>query len=147
MTIAAATQSSSLLGVLPLFALLLAGVALIRWNRRSRTTAVPQIAQLERELDLIKKQILLVTTDDLPGIGITKTLGYIEALSPTEAASDWEYRLAEKDALLRLAQKARSIGANAVVGIRKTNAHYDQAGSQWQVSRVMYCGTAVIREY
>ncbi len=146
MTIAAATQSSSLLGVLPLFALLLAGAALIRWNRRSRTTAVPQIAQLERELDLIKNQILLVTTDDLPGIGIAKTLGYIEALSPTEAASDWEYRLAEKDALLKLAQKARSIGANAVVGVRKTNAHYDQAGSQWQVSRVMYCGTAVIRK-
>lgn len=146
MTIAAATQSSSLLGVLPLFALLLAGAALIRWNRRSRTTAVPQIAQLDSELDLIKKQILLVTTDDLPGIGIAKTLGYIEALSPTEAASDWEYRLAEKDALLKLAQKARSIGANAVVGVRKTNAHYDQAGSQWQVSRVMYCGTAVIRK-
>lgn len=146
MTIAAATQSSSLLGVLPLFALLLAGAALIRWGRRTRTTAVLQIAQLEHELDLIKKQILLVTTDDLPGIRIAKTLGYIEALSPTEAASDWEYRLAEKDALLKLAQKARSIGANAVVGIRKTNAHYDQAGSQWQVSRVMYCGTAVICE-
>ena len=146
MTIAAATQSSSLLGVLPLFALLLAGAALIRWNRRSRTTAVPQIAQLDSELDLIKKQILLVTTDDLPGIRIAKTLGYIEALSPTEAASDWEYRLAEKDALLKLAQKARSIGANAVVGVRKTNAHYDQAGSQWQVSRVTYCGMAVIRE-
>jgi len=54
--------------------------------------------------------------------------GSIEALSPTEAASDWEYRLAEKDALLRLAQKARDIGANAVVVIRKANAHYDQAG-------------------
>lgn len=146
MTIAAATQSGSLLGMLPLFALLLAGAALIRWGRISKAKLEPQLDQLEHELDLIKNQILLVTTDDLPGIGIAKTLGYIEALSPTEAASDWEYRLAEKDALLKLAQKARSIGANAVVGIRKTNAHYDQAGSQWQVSRVMYCGTAVICE-
>ena len=147
MTIAAATQSSSLLGVLPLFALLLAGAALIRWSRRTKAKAEPQLDQLKHELDLIRIQILLTTTDDVPGFRIAKTLGYVEALSPTEAASDWEYRLAEKDALLKLAQKARSIGANAVVGIRKTNAHYDQAGSQWQVSRVMYCGTAVIREY
>ena len=146
MTIAAATQSGGLFGALPLFALLLAGVALFRWIRKSKSMTEPKLDKLERELDLIKNQILLVTTDDLPGIGIAKTLGYIEALSPTEAASDCEYRLAEKDALLKLAQKTRSIGANAVVGIRKTNAHYDQAGSQWQVSRVMYCGTAVIRE-
>lgn len=146
MTIAAATQSSSLLGVLPMFALLLAGAALIRWSRRSITKVKPQLDQLEHELDLIRSQVLLVTTDDVPGFKIAKTLGYVEALSPTEAASDWEYRLAEKDALLRLAQKALGIGANAVVGIRKTNAHYDQAGSQWRISRVTYCGTAVIRE-
>ncbi|WP_459723375.1 heavy metal-binding domain-containing protein [Sideroxyarcus sp. TK5] len=146
MTIAAATQSSSLLGVLPLFALLLAGAALIRWSRRTKAMVKPQLDQLEHELDLIRSQVLLVTTDDVPSFKIAKTLGYVEALSPTEAASDWEYLLAEKDALLRLAQKARDIGANAVVGIRKTNAHYDQAGSRWRVSRVTYCGTAVIRE-
>lgn len=146
MTIAAATQSSSLLGVLPLLALVLVGAALLRWSRRAKAKIKPQLDQLEHELDLIRSQILLVTTDDVPGIRVAKTLGYVEALSPTEAASDWEYSLAEKDALLRLAQKARNIGANAVVGIRKTNAHYDQAGSQWQVSRVTYCGTAVIRE-
>lgn len=145
MTIAAATtQTSSLLGALPLFAFLLAAVALLRWNRRSKTGIKPH--QFERELNLIRSQILLVTTDNVPGFKIAKTLGYVEALSPIEAASDWEYRLAEKDALLRLAKKARGIGANAVVGIRKTNAHYDQAGSQWRVSRVTYCGTAVIRE-
>lgn len=144
MTIAAATQTSSLLGALPLFALLLAGIALLRWNRKSKAITEPQIERLEHELDAIRKQILLVTTNDVPGGRIVKTIGYVEALSATEAASDWEYRLAEKDALLRLAQKARGIGANAVVGIRKINAHYDQAGSQWRVSRVAYCGTAVI---
>jgi uncharacterized protein YbjQ (UPF0145 family) len=140
MTIATVTES----GALPLFALLLAGAALFRWIRKSKSMAEPKLDKLERELDLIRNQVLLVTTDDLPGIRITKALGYIEALSPTEAASDWEYRLAEKDALLSLAMKARDIGANAVVGIRKTNAHYDQAGSQWRISRVTYCGTAVI---
>ncbi len=146
MTIAAASESGGLLGVLPLFAIFLVGMALFRWIRKSKSTTEPKLVELERELDLVRKQILLVTTDDVPGIKIARTLGYVEALSPTEAASDWEYRLAEKDALLRLAKKARDIGANAVVGIRKTNAHYDQAGSQWRVSRVTYCGTAVIRE-
>lgn len=107
---------------------------------------MPRIAQLERELDLIKTQILLVTTDTLPGRRVVKTIGYVESLSETEAASDWEYRIAEKEALLALAQKAISIGANAVVGIKKINAHYDQAGSQWRVSRVTYCGTAIISQ-
>ena len=146
MTIAAATQSSSLFGTFPLFTLLLAGAALLRWSRRSKARMKPQRDQLEHELDLIRNQILMVTTDDLPGFMIVKTIGYVEALSESEAASDWEYRLAEKEALLKLAQKAREIGANAVIGIRKNNAQYDQAGSQWLVSRVTYCGTAVIRE-
>ncbi len=145
MTIAAAaTQTSNLLGALPLLALLLIAVALFRWNRKSKTTAAPRLAQLEHELDSIRNRILLVTIDNVPGQRIVKTIGYVEALSETEAASDWEYRIAEKDALLRLAQKALGIGANSVVGVRKINAHYDQAGSQWRVSRVAYCGTAVV---
>lgn len=144
MTIAAATQTNSLFGALPLFALLLAGAALFRWNHRSKTTAVPRFDQLERELDLIKNQILLITTDNIPDRKIVKTIGYVEDISEIEAASDWEYRIAEKDALLRMARKAKNMGANAVVGVRKINAHYDQAGSQWRVSRVAYCGTAVV---
>ncbi len=146
MTISAATQSSSLLGAFPLFALLLAGAMLLRWSRRSKAMIKQRLDQLEHELFLIRNQILMVTTDDLPGFMIVKTIGYVEALSESEAASDWEYRLAEKEALLKLAQKAREIGANAVVGIRKNNAQYNQAGSQWLVSRVTYCGTAVMRE-
>ena len=144
MTIAAATHTNGLFGVLPLFALLLAGAALLRWNRRSKASVEPQLDQLEHDLDLIKTQILLVTTDILPGCRVVKTIGYVESLSETEAGSDWEYRIAEKEALLGLAQKALGIGANSVVGVRKINAHYDQAGSQWRVSRVAYCGTAVV---
>ena len=147
MTIAAATQTSNLLGGLPLFTLLLAVVALLRWNRRSKTKTQRQLDQLEHELELVRNQILLVSTDDVSGGKVVKTFGYVEALSETEAASDWEYRIAEKDALLKLAQKALSIGANAVVGVRKINAHYDQAGSKWRVSRVTYCGTAITIEW
>ena len=147
MTIAAATQTSNLLGGLPLFALLLAVVALIRWNGSPKAKVRRQLEQLEHDLDCAREQVLLVSTDYVPGRKTVETFGYVEALSETEAASDLEYRFAEKDALLRLAQKALGIGANAVVGVRKINAHYDQAGSKWRVSRVAYCGTALtIRE-
>lgn len=143
MNMSAATHASPLFGALPLMALLLAGFALILWNRRDKASTEKKIAQIDQELDLIRNQILLVSTGELPNGSIVKTIGYIEAISDMEAASAWEYRLAEKDALLKLAQTALGKGANAVVGIRKFNAHYDQAGSKWCVSRVAYCGTAV----
>ena len=147
MSITATTiETSGLLGALPLFSFLLAAVVLLRWSHSSKAIIKPQLDQLEHELDLIRSQVLLVTTDNLVGFRIVKTIGYVEALSPTEAASDWEYCIAEKDALLRLAQKARSVGGNAVIGLRKTTAHYDQVGSRWRVSRVTYSGTAVIRK-
>ena len=146
MTIAAATQTSNLLGGLPLIALLLAVVALLRWNGKPKTKVKHQLDQLEHDLDCVRKQVLLVSTDYVPGRKTVKTFGYLDALSETEVASDLEYRIAEKDALLKLAQKALSIGANAVVGIRKSSAHYDQAGSKWRVSRVTYCGTALTIE-
>ena len=145
MTVAAATQTSNLLGGLPLFALLLITVALFRWNRRSKTRT-ERLVQLEHDLDLLRNQILLVSTDDVNSAKIVKIFGYVETLSETEAASDLEYRIAEKDALLKLARKAQSMGANSVVGVRKINAHYDQAGSKWCVSRVTYCGTALVME-
>jgi uncharacterized protein YbjQ (UPF0145 family) len=37
-----------------------------------------------------------------------------------------------------------ALEANAIVGLRKSNAHYEQAGSQWRMSRVTYQGTAVV---
>ncbi len=144
MTIAAASQTSAIFSTLPLLALLLFVIAVFRWNRRSKTTTKRQLDQLERELKVIRNEILLVTTNAVPGERTVRTIGYVEALSEAEAASDWEYRLAEKQALLDLARQGLAMGANAIVGLRKSNAHYDQAGSQWRVSRVTYQGTAVV---
>lgn len=69
---------------------------------------------------------------------------YLESTSTIEVASDADYRLAECDALLNLSRNAVDKGANAIVGLRKTHAHYDQPGSQWRVSRVIYSGTAAV---
>ena len=142
MPIAAATHTSDVLWFLPLFGLLLIVVVMFRWNRRSKATTNRLLEELERELATVRSQILLVTTSAVPGGRTVKTLGYVEALSDTEAASDWEYRLAEKQALLDLARQGLGMGANAIIGVRKSNAHYDQAGSKWRVSRVAYMGTA-----
>lgn len=141
----AASHASNLFGTLPLMALLLAVFAFLVWNRRDKAATEKRIAQLDQELELIRNQITLVTTDGFSGGRILKTVGYIEAISEIEAASAWEYRLAEKEAMLKLAKLALSLGANALIGIRKINASYDQSGSRWRISRVTYCGTAVIK--
>ncbi|MEF8724907.1 MAG: hypothetical protein V5B30_20830 [Candidatus Accumulibacter delftensis] len=67
-----------------------------------------------------------VTTNAVPGERTVRTISYVEALSEAEAASDRAYRLAEKQALLDLARQGLALGANAIVGLRKSNAHYDQ---------------------
>ena len=79
-----------------------------------------------------------------PERSIVKTIGFVESMSGIEATSDMDYLLAEREALLALGKQALAMGANAIVGLRKTNTHYDQAGSQWRVSRVTYLGTAVV---
>ncbi len=140
----AASHASNLFGTLPLLALLLAGFAFLVWNRRDKASTEKRIAKLDQDLDSIRNQITLVTTDGFSGGKTLKTFGYIESTSDIEATSAWEYRLAEKEAILKLANSALSIGANALIGIRKINANYAQAGSRWRVARVSYCGTAIL---
>lgn len=144
MPIAAATHTSDVFWFLPLFGLLLIGVVLFRWGRRARASTTRRLEEVVRELATVQSRILLVTTSAVPGGRTVRTLGYVEALSDIEAASDGEYRLAEKQALLGLARQGLGIGANAIVGVRKSHAHYDQAGSRWRVARVTYAGTAVV---
>lgn len=141
----AASHASNLFGTLPLMAFLLAVFAFLVWNRRDKASTEKKIAKIDQELDLIRNQITLVTTDGFSEGRILKTFGYIESTSDMEASSGWEYRLAEKEAMLKLAQTALSLGANAVVGVIKINVGYDQAGSRWHISRVAYCGTAVVK--
>ncbi len=144
MSMTAATQASTLFHVLPLMALLLAGLALICWNRHDKTLTEIKIAQLDRELETIRSRVTLVSTGKLQAGRVVKSIGYIEGISDMEVSSAWEYRLAEKEAMLKLALNALESGANAVIGVHKINSHYSQAGSRWCIARVCYCGTAVI---
>lgn len=144
MSLAAATQTSSFFGWMPIVAFVLAGLTLYRWNRRNKTADHRRMDRMLSDLEAIKHQVLLVSTDQPPSKAVIRTLGYLESVSAVEAASDADYQLAECDALLTLARNALAQGANAIVGLRKTHAHYDQPGSQWRVSRVIYSGTAVV---
>lgn len=140
----AASHASNLFASLPLMALLLAGFALLVWNRRDKASTERKVSQLDQELDLIRNKLTLVGTEGFPGGKILETIGYIDATSDIEATSAWEYRLAEREAMLKLTRSALSIGANALIGVRKVNSGYDQAGSRWRVARVSYCGTAIL---
>ena len=140
----AAVQTSNLMAWLPLAAMLLAISILIRWGRQNRDRDTQRLNQLDSALASIREQLFLASTESVPERSIVKTIGFVESMSGIEAASDADYQLAEREALLALGRQALSLGANAIVCLRKTNSHYDQAGSQWRVSRVTYSGTAVV---
>ncbi len=140
----AAVQTSNLMTWLPLGALLLAISILIRWGRQNRYRDTQRLNQLDTALTSIREQLFLVSTESVPERSIVKTIGFVESMSGIEVTSDADYLLAEREALLALGKQALAMGANAIVGLRKINTHYDQAGSQWRVSRVTYSGTAVV---
>ncbi len=140
----AAVQTSSLMTWLPLAAILLAVSILIKWGQQNRHRDTKRLNQLDAALASIREQLFLVSTESVPERSIVKTIGFVESMSGIEATSDADYLLAEREALLELGMQALAMGANAIVGLRKTNTHYDQAGSQWRVSRVTYLGTAVV---
>ena len=140
----AAVQTSNFMTWLPLAAMLLAATILITWRRQNRRLDTHRLTQLDTALATIREQVLLVSTDTVPQRKIVKTIGFLESMSGIEVTSDSDYRIAEKEALLGLGRQALSVGANAIVGLCKVHNHYDQAGSQWRVSRVTYSGTAIV---
>ncbi len=79
----------------------------------------------------------------LPHEKVRETLGMVRGISDIEASSRLDFELAEQDALLSMLRAALELGANAVVDARLTTGTYETNGSQWQVSRPVYTGTAV----
>ena len=84
-----------------------------------------------------------VFTYALPDEKVKETLGMVRGVSDTEASSRRDFQLAEQEALLLMLKQAYNKGANAVIGVSLTTGTYEANGSQWQVSRPVYTGTAV----
>ena len=83
-----------------------------------------------------------MTSNSLPDREIKGALGNVAGISATAASTDRGFRKAEKEALADIMRQGIKIGANAIVVLKMTTGGYEQQGSQWMVSKVVYYGTA-----
>lgn len=74
MSPAAVTQTSSFFGWMPIVAFILAGLTLYRWNRRNKTIDHRRIDRMLSDLETIKHQVLLVSTDLPPSRTAIRTI-------------------------------------------------------------------------
>jgi len=101
----------------------------------------PRPLEMARALGQLRAQVRVFT--QLPPEQVKQSLGLVRGLSDIEASSRRDFELAEQEALYAMLKEARALGANAVIDARLTTGTYETAGSQWQVSRPVYTGTAV----
>ena len=67
----------------------------------------------------------------------------VTCISESTTSTDRGFRKAEKEALADIMRQGIQMGANALVDLKMTTGSYEQQGSQWMVSKVVYYGTAV----
>ena len=101
----------------------------------------PRKSVMAQALTGIRTKVKVFT--HLPSKEVKESLGLVRGISDIEASSRLDFELAEQEALYLMLKQARELGANAVVDARLTTGTYDTNGSQWQVSRPFYTGTAV----
>ena len=101
----------------------------------------PRKPAMSQALAGIRNRVKVFT--QLPSGEVKESLGLVRGISDIEASSRLDFELAEQEALYLMLKQARELGANAVVDARLTTGTYETNGSQWQVSRPVYTGTAV----
>lgn len=106
---------------------------------RNRTS----LDELDKEIQELRGSITVVTSSSLPDRNIKGALGNVTGISETAASTDRGFRKAEKEALADIMRQGIQMGANAIVDLKMTTGSYEQQGSKWVVSKVVYYGTAV----
>lgn len=106
---------------------------------RKRTS----LDELEKDIQGLRKRIIVVTSNSLPNREIKGALGNVTGISATAASTDRGFRKAEKEALADIMRRGIDMGANAIIDLKMTTGSYEQQGSKWVVSKVVYYGTAV----
>jgi uncharacterized protein YbjQ (UPF0145 family) len=101
----------------------------------------PRPPAMAQALQSLQAKVKVFT--HLPHDKVRETLGMVRGISDIEASSRLDIELAEREALYSMLRAALELGANAVVDARLTTGTYETNGSQWQVSRPVYTGTAV----
>jgi len=115
-------------------------VALIVFSLLGRSS---KTAELDDEIRNLRERIIVVTSNSLPDREIKGALGNVTGISATAASTDRGFRKAEKEALSDIMRQGIKMGANAIIDLKMTTGSYEQQGSQWMVSKVVYYGTAV----
>lgn len=115
-------------------------VALIIFSLLGRSN---KTAELDEDIKNLREKIIVVTSSSLPEREIKGALGNVTGISETAASTDKSFRKAEKEALADIMRQGIQMGANAIVDLKMATGSYEQQGSQWMVSKVVYYGTAV----
>jgi uncharacterized protein YbjQ (UPF0145 family) len=106
---------------------------------RKRTS----LDKIEKDIQGLRERIIVVTSNNLPDREIKGALGNVTGISATAASTDRGFRKAEKEALVDIMRQGIHMGANAIINLRMTTGSYEEQGSKWVVSKVVYYGTAV----
>lgn len=106
---------------------------------RKRTS----LDELEKDIQVLRERITVVTSTGLPDKAVKSALGNVTGISATAASTDRGFRKAEKEALADVMRQGIQMGANAIVDLKMTTGSYEEQGSKWVVSKVVYYGTAV----
>ena len=126
----------------PLFIIFVVGVIIYSIFMKPKRVKQSGTA-IEEKLNQLRREITVVASSAIPGRNIARVFGNVTGISDTQATSNDEFALAEKEAMFNLIGEAKKLGANAIVDMKLNTGTYQQTGSQWQVSQVVYTGTAV----
>lgn len=112
-------------------------------NRVAVSRAKRASKKATADLAELRKQVLVVAGNSVPGREIKSVIGHVTGTAES-ASREEEAEASEKRAMLALMTAALERGANAVVDVRLTSSTFEEQGSQWQVSKPTYTGTAVV---
>ena len=119
----------------------LLGIVILEGVIRRFVRPDPRPPAMAQALKALETKVKVFT--HLPHEKVQETLGMVRGISDIEASSRIDFELAEREALYSMLKAALELGANAVIDARLTTGTYETDGSEWQVSRPVYTGTAV----
>lgn len=117
-------------------------VLIIFSNFNSSKKAEEKSKIIDEKLIELKKSIKCVNGSIIPNKVIKDVLGVVKGISDQVSIKE-EFELAEKEAMYRMLLEAEKLGANAVIEIKMNTGTYQQQGSKWQVTQIVYTATAV----
>lgn len=114
--------------------------ALVIKEIRRRKAQAAALDAIDRELKELQEQIHVVSTAEVPGRAVEKTLGPVVAEGSATAGF---LAVAEKRALITLLHSSRALGADAVVRLHRRRDTDEGGKARWRPGVVRLAGTAV----